>query len=133
MPPFTTKDLVIDSLKAADMVKVNADELGIIAYWHSCSVDKKDAARELLQKFDNTVFVVTEGAQGAWLVTEDAYFEHPGVAVEVADTVGSGDAFFATLIEGYINKRPWPECLARANKRGAYVASQNGATPDMPE
>jgi fructokinase len=133
-PPFTNGELVIDSLKAADMVKVNADELGIIASWHDLATDnKQQAAQQLLQKYDAAVFVVTEGSQGAWLVTADEYFEHPGVSVQVADTVGSGDAFFATLIEGYINSRPWTECLARANRRGAYVASQNGATPPMPE
>lgn len=86
-----------------------------------------------MKKHDVAVLIVTEGSQGAWLVTEYEYFDHPGVSVQLADTVGSGDAFFATLIEGYINKRPWTECLARANQRGAYVASQNGATPPMPE
>ena len=133
-PPFTTKDIVIDSLNVADMVKVNGDELGIIASWHDFSTsNKKQAAQQLLIEYDAAVFVVTEGSLGAWLVTEDGYYEHPGVSVHVADTVGSGDAFFATLIEGYINNRAWPECLARANQRGAYVASQNGATPPMPE
>lgn len=133
-PPFTNGDLVIDSLKVADMVKVNGDELAILASWHDFATDnKQQAAQQLLKKYHAAVFVVTEGPQGAWLVTEDEYFEHPGVSVQVADTVGSGDAFFATLIHGYINNRPWAECLARANRRGAYVASRNGATPPMPE
>jgi fructokinase len=75
--------------------------------------------------------LVTEGAAGAWLVCSEGHFAHPGFSVEVADTVGAGDAFFATFIEGYLTKRPWDECLARANHRGAYVASQPGATPSM--
>ena len=133
-PPFTSAELVSDSLQVADMVKVNGDELSVLASWFQISgADKKDQARQLLKTFDVSVIVVTEGKDGAWLVTPGEYFTHPGAPVKVADTVGAGDAFFATVIEGYINNRPWPECLARANKRGAYVASRAGATPPMPE
>lgn len=133
-PPFTTKKLVLDSLKAADMVKMNSDEFGAISLWHSfSSEDKKAAAQKLLETYEIAELVVTEGENGSWLITKDDYFSHPGVAVNVADTVGAGDAFFATLIEGYVNNRSWRETLARADQRGAYVASQNGATPPMPE
>jgi len=134
-PPFTTKELVFDSLGAADMVKVNADELRVLAGWQGITGDdKQDLAQSILARFVNiTVLVVTEGPQGAWLVTRKEFYTEPGIPVEVADTVGAGDAFFATIIEGYIDRRPWPVCLARANRRGAYVASQHGATPPMPE
>ncbi|MEA2083820.1 MAG: carbohydrate kinase [Thermodesulfobacteriota bacterium] len=132
-PPFTTPELVLKSLKAADLVKMNHEELVQIAGWANVETkDKKSCAGELLKAFNISVITVTEGASGAWLVTPDNYFEHPGTVVKVADTVGAGDAFFATLIQGYINNRPWPDCLARANQRGAYVASMPGATPPMP-
>ncbi|MCK5228642.1 MAG: carbohydrate kinase [Desulfobulbaceae bacterium] len=133
-PPFTTPELVLESLRAADLVKMNGEELVQIGKYADLETrDKKACATELLKAFNISVMAVTEGAEGAWLVTPDNYFEHPGTVVKVADTVGAGDAFFATLIQGYINNRPWHDCLARANQRGAYVASMPGATPPMPE
>ncbi|MBU0729306.1 MAG: carbohydrate kinase [Proteobacteria bacterium] len=133
-PPFTTPELVLDSLGQNDIAKVNGHELLKIAGWSGCGGEsKKDSARNLLERFDIKVLVVTEGSRGAWLVTGDQYFEDSGVKVEISDTVGAGDSFFAALIEGYVKGVPWAESLARANKRGAYVASQNGATPQMPE
>ena len=133
-PPFTTPELVLESLKAADLVKMNGKELVQIAGWANLETkDKKSCAGELLKAFNISVIAVTEGASGAWLVTPDDYFEHPGTPVKIADTVGAGDAFFAALIQGYINNRPWRDCLALANQRGAYVASMPGATPPMPD
>lgn len=133
-PPFTTKELVLDSLKVADIVKVNGYELVTIAEWNAIdSSDKKTAAQLLLNKYKIIAVVVTEGKDGAWLVTVDGFYSNTAPAVTVADTVGAGDAFFATLIEGYLKGREWPDCLARANKRGGYVASQHGATPSMPD
>ena len=133
-PPFTTEDLVFDSLAAADLVKMNGDELMTICRWAGIGTqDKTQSARALLDRYGVSILAVTEGKDGAWLVAGDDFFENTAKPVTIADTVGAGDAFFAALIEGYINGRTWDECLLRANKRGAYVASQNGATPPMPE
>ena len=132
-PPFTGPELVLPSLAAADMVKMNGDELLRIGQWAGINGDdKKMIAQQLLTQYNVSVLAVTEGPEGAWLATAGGCFGHPGFAVTVADTVGAGDAFFAALIESYLNGRPWPEALKRANRRGSYVAGCNGATPDMP-
>jgi fructokinase len=49
--------------------------------------------------------------------------------VKVADTVGAGDAFTATLVHGYLRRIPLPQLNETANRVGAWVASQTGATP----
>ena len=132
-PPFTTPELVLDSLAGVDLVKMNGDELQQVGKWAAIDAEeKKMVAQQLLKKYNVAVLAVTEGAAGAWLMVGDHCYEHPGFAVTVADTVGAGDAFFATLIEGYLQKRSWPECLERANRRGSFVAGQHGATPPMP-
>jgi len=136
-PPFTTRALVMESLAAADVVKMNGNELRQIIAW--AGIEPKtgskavaDKVRELRSLFNLEIVVVTDGDRGAWLDCREGFFEHPGFPAEVADTVGAGDAFFAALIAGMLAKRPWPECLAEANRRGAYVASRPGATPPMP-
>ncbi len=131
-PPSTTKNLVLASLGAADIVKMNEKEIYVVAEWAEIqSKQKKEIAKDLVDRFDLQVVLVTEGEKGAWLMSRDGFFEHPGVTVAVDDTVGAGDAFFASFIESFILKRTWSECLARANHRGGYVASQSGATPSM--
>ncbi len=131
-PPFTGRDLVEPSIAAADVVKMNDEELLVIADWLGIKTDdKKNVAEQLRARYDLAALVVTEGSKGAWVMA-DQFFSDAGEPVTVADTVGAGDAFFAVLIEGYLAGRSWPENLKRANRRGAYVASQHGATPAMP-
>lgn len=133
-PPFTTRELVLNSLAIADIVKMNGDELSKVAKWSAIALDNKQrAARELLGKYKITALVVTEGKEGAWLVSGDNFYSHTSVPVRIADSVGAGDAFFATLIMGYIKGLTWPDCLAWANQRGGYVAARHGATPPMPD
>jgi len=109
-PPFTTRELVLESLTAADVVKMNEKEIAIIADWTDTgAADSAQTARNLLDRYRLQAVLVTEGAKGAWLVCPEGHFSHPGFPVEVADTVGAGDAFFATFIEGFLIKRPWPE------------------------
>ena len=132
-PPHTTRPLVEDSLKAADLVKMNGEELLEIGRWQNLSDrERKTIARELMGHYNISVLIVTEGAEGAWLLDGDEYFYAEANPVEVSDTVGSGDAFFAALLAGYLEEMGWQECLARANERGGYVASKAGATPPMP-
>lgn len=131
-PPYTSAEIVLDSLNGVDVVKLNDDELIQVADWSGISSGSMEQrALELCKKWRLLCLAVTLGPSGAILVAEETLYKHPGFPVHVADTVGAGDAFFATLIEGILNKRPWPECLAKANKRGAYVAGKVGATPSM--
>lgn len=131
-PPHTRAELVLNSFDGADVVKLNDDELAKVADWSGVSPGTlEQRALELCNKRRLLCLAVTQGAKGALLVAGNEVYKHPGFPVRVVDTVGAGDAFFATLIEGILNKRSWSECLTRANKRGSYVAGQTGATPSM--
>jgi fructokinase len=72
---------------------------------------------------------VTRGCRGSLLVSEKGWNEHPGYKIQVADTVGSGDAFTATLVHDYLRGRSLRQIGEHANRVGAWVASQIGATP----
>ncbi len=138
-PPYTKSELVLASLKAANVVKVNREELMSLADWFLEKRKGKregaveDIGRELLNSFELSMLAVTDGNKGARLITRDENVEHRGFQVKVADPVGSGDAFFAALINGYLSGLPLDECLQQANRQGAWVASQQGATPVYPE
>ncbi len=131
-PPFTPVETVLASLQVADVVKLNDDELHKAASWSDInSGSLQEKAERFFRRWNLHSLAVTLGEKGALLICPDGAFSHPGFPAKVVDTVGSGDAFFAGLIEGIINKRPWQICLERANRRGAYVAGKAGATPPM--
>jgi len=133
-PPYTIRELVLNSLVKADTVKVNEKELCILGNWCglAAEMDRKKIAGNLIKQFGLEALVVTEGAGGAWIIVEGNYYQADAEPITIADTVGAGDAFFAALIHGKIQNRPWAQCLKEANRRGGYVASQAGATPKIP-
>ena len=75
---------------------------------------------------------LTRGGRGSILTTLTERNEHPGLRVEVEDTVGSGDAFTAALVVGLLSGHDLATVNAAANRLGAFVASQSGATPALP-
>ncbi|HKW65928.1 MAG TPA: PfkB family carbohydrate kinase, partial [Terriglobales bacterium] len=54
---------------------------------------------------------------------------HLGFRVVVVDTVGAGDAFTATLVHHCLRGSTLNEMNEAANRVGAWVATQAGATP----
>ncbi|MDZ7642155.1 MAG: PfkB family carbohydrate kinase [Desulfurivibrio sp.] len=145
-PPFTTAELVRESLELAELVKVNESELRQVADWLALDDGEQESdlqglAAAIRRHCQLEALVVTAGAAGSWVATAAGMVSAAGEPVTVADTVGAGDAFFATLIADYRRELdrglapaalPWSAILARANRRGAYVAGQPGATPEMP-
>jgi fructokinase len=53
--------------------------------------------------------------------------------VEICDTVGAGDAFTAAMAMGLLAGWPLDEINRRANAVAAFVCTQPGATPDLPD
>ena len=95
------------------------------------SSNRVDADRmEALQdRFDIPTVVVTRGSRGAVLLKEGVFYTHPGFRVEVADTVGSGDAFLAGLLFKIAEGTDPPAAITFASAMGALIASQHGPTP----
>jgi fructokinase len=82
-----------------------------------------------MQHFGMELVCVTRGQKGSLLVNRDRHSEHPGFRVRVADTVGAGDAFTATLAHQYRLGRSLDQINEAANRIGSWIASQPGATP----
>jgi fructokinase len=72
---------------------------------------------------------VTLGERGCAIFHDGSYAEYPGIKVDVADTVGAGDAFAAALVHGLDAGWPTERCAAFANALAALVASRPGAIP----
>jgi fructokinase len=76
------------------------------------------------------VIVITRGAGGAFVNMRGEMATVRGFPIEVADTVGAGDAFTAAFIHALSEQRPIAEAARFANAVGALVASRPGAIPE---
>jgi len=127
---FFSADILRESAKSADIMKVNQDELQQVAQLLGYKSNAKESAGQwLLQTCGLKLVCVTEGPSGSSLVGTDGVHRHPGFPTEVADTVGAGDAFTAALIHHYLRGATLDEMNEAANRMGSWVASQVGATP----
>lgn len=131
--PHYTPDGIERLMEAAHMVKMNDAELKLISSWYSASTDVAGQMEDISKRFQLQTLCVTFGDQGAKLLENGHLYSHGGYSVEVADTIGSGDAFLAALLTRHPDNRPPESRLEYACAVGAYVASQVGATPVITE
>jgi len=130
---YYTPDVLRGSLAHANIAKLNDTELPEVCTLLDCrQTGVIDSARTLINRFELDLVCVTRGDHGSILITATDLDEHPGFQVDVADTVGAGDAFTAALAHSIRKNLPLQTANLRANRLGAFVASQSGATPQLP-
>ena len=114
------------------MLKLNDEELPVVAKLLSIGGAEEEMLAALCRRFDLRLIALTKEAQGSLLFSPNGSSAQPGLAVEVADTVGAGDAFTAALAMGMLAGLGLDVINAHANRVARYVCSQPGATPPMP-
>jgi fructokinase len=85
--------------------------------------------RRWSEQYSCKTICVTFGERGCGIYREGRYTEVPGRKVEVADTIGAGDAFAAAFVHGVEQGWDAYRSGAFANAVGALVAGRKGATP----
>lgn len=127
-------DILATTLPHASVFKINDEELPVV----SCLLGLRGNTQEtilsaLFEAYPLQALALTRGSKGSTLWTRNAFSECPGGSVErIADTVGAGDAFAATLTVGLLRKLPLDRLNTLANRVAAYVCSQPGPTPTLP-
>jgi fructokinase len=125
-PPHYTIETLETLMKTADVIKMNDDEADLLSAYGNTLEEK---ILLLYNTYKAKTICVTRGAHGAIVWHNNEFVEHPGFKVKVVDTVGAGDSFLATFINGLLHNLPMPEILERACKVGAFVAGKRGANP----
>jgi len=139
--PFYSGEIVQESLELATVVKMNDAEvpqvlalLGLPINEEPASTRLRVGAERLLSEFPTLqMAAITCGGNGSLLVTREAWHQHPGVPVQVADTIGAGDAFTAALTHYLLRGADLATLNEAGNRWGAWVASQAGAMPALSE
>ena len=131
-----TAEILDEGCRVADLVKLNDEEIDTVAQLLGLPEgDARSRAEVLRANYELEAVIFTRGKRGTaasiaegWLEGEPASFP----AAENADSVGAGDACTAALITARLLGRDWQATLDLANRHGAFVASQPGATPPLP-
>ena len=127
-PPFYSMELLLELMNKADFIKCNDEELLEICNAMGAHIESIEGQVKFLSKHTKTKQIcVTMGKDGAVLLYNDQYYSHKGYPVKVADTVGAGDSFLATIISNLLHKKQPAEALDEACAVGALVASKPGA------
>lgn len=126
-PPHYTLTTIETLVAGADLVKMNEDEAALLIGGNTN--DLKENIIEFQKKYHPKTICVTRGEHGAMAWHDYAFYEHPGCPVKVVDTVGAGDAFLATFVNGLLANKPMPTILERACRVGSFVAGKRGANP----
>jgi fructokinase len=139
--PFYSAEVVRESLELATVLKMNEEELPqVLTLLGLPLVDEPENERlrlgadRLLGEFPTLEMVaVTRGSRGSLLVRREEWSEHPGLPVKVVDRIGAGDAFTAAMTHYLLHGADLEKLNEAGNRWGAWVASQSGAMPPLPE
>lgn len=132
--PWYDEKTLRQSLKYADIVKLNDDELEVMAEMFGLSESNSESrVRKLMHRFDLDQAVVTCGDEGAWQMDRGGRIVEAAVhnpITSLVDTVGAGDGFAAVWILGALLHWPMARTLERANAFAAAICEIRGAIPE---
>ncbi len=140
-PPFYSSEVIQESLELATVMKMNDAEvpqvlalLGIPGEEGATVDNLRLGAERMLAEFPTLQLVaITCGAHGSLLVTREEWHRHPGFPIEIADTIGAGDAFTAAIAHYLLRGAELALLNEAGNRWGSWVASQSGAMPSLSE
>ncbi len=120
--------VIEDSLRRADILKLNEDELPLVADMLGIAGEDREVISSLMERYSLRYLVYTHGADFSEVYASDGGYSHLATPkVEVADTVGAGDSFTAVFVISLLGGVPLKEAHERAVKVSAYVCTRHGA------
>jgi len=129
-PPHYSRPILERLMRGVGVLKLNLEELELLTGWFSGYKTEADRIEALQDQFHIPTIVVTKGSRGAVMLIDGVFYEHPGFRVDMADTVGSGDAFLAGLLFKISQGTSPPEAIQFASAMGALIATYSGPCPD---
>lgn len=131
--PAELKPVVSQAIELADVVKFSDDELMFLTETNTLA-----AGLTAVEKYHNTLVLITQGAKGALVVFNNEQRLISGQAVKPVDTTGAGDAFVGGLLAKLSQHKDWANhssieaAVQWANGCGALATTQKGAMTALP-
>ncbi len=129
---YYTREVIHTSLEHTDLLKLNDEEVPILAQLLGIEGDMEAICRQLLERYSLQAVILTRGAAGCSIYHSKGSIFHPSASIEVVDTVGAGDSFTAGFVSALLAGRNYLEAVALATRVAAFVCSHPGAMPTLP-
>lgn len=131
---FYTRETICSSIEKCNVLKINDEELVAISRMFGYpGIDLQDKCWILIAKYKLDMLILTCGVNGSYVFTPGNVSFVATPKVNVADTVGAGDSFTAAFIAAIINGESVKDAHMKAVRVSAYVCTQHGAMPIIPE
>ena len=128
---FYARDTIEQSLRLANVFKLNDAELPVLAALFELTGPVKKQLEQLAARFELQTVALTCGEKGSLLFHQGGWSECSVRPVKVVDTVGAGDAFTAALVKGLLLGMRPDRINTAANEIARYVCACVGATPPL--
>lgn len=131
---FYTKEVLQESMRLCNVLKINDEELVAIGRMFGYpGLDIRNKCWLILGKYNLDMLVLTCGINGSYVFSHGEEYFQPTPKVEVADTVGAGDSFTGTFCASILNGLSIADAHKKAVEVSAYVCTQKGAMPLLPQ
>lgn len=128
--PYCDFEIIKTLMHQSDIVKMNkAEMIRLLEFLAIPFTNEYDAVRMIQDRFQLDEVLISKGSKGAlYFKGQNDYFT-AAFPIEVADTVGSGDAFLAGFISKRIQNVSPASMMQTAVGLGAFITAQKGACP----
>lgn len=131
---FYSQELINHSLTRCNILKINDDEVVLVAkLFDWVGLSEMEICKKLLENYTLKMVVLTKGTEGSYVITNNETSFKPTPLVTVADTVGAGDSFTAGFVASLLKGKSIAEAHEIAVKVSAFVCTQHGAMPVLPD
>lgn len=131
---YYCREVIEESLGHANILKLNEDELPLVASILGLEGDTRQQIEALLERYSLRYVIYTHGADFSEVYGAQGDYSHIATPkVEVADTVGAGDSFTAVFVTSLLQGSTVAEAHALAVEVAAYVCTQAGAINPLPQ
>ncbi|MEQ8520469.1 MAG: carbohydrate kinase [Cytophagales bacterium] len=130
-----SKEIIASSIAQCTMLKLNDEEVEEVSklLFDTNAAGLTEFWEMLSNRFSNVkIMIITLGKEGCRIITKDDDLHIPAEPCLVKDTIGAGDAFSAAFVNEYLKQGDLELAGRKANKMAAFVASSDGAIPELP-
>lgn len=131
---FYSREVLLESVKRCNVLKINDEELTIVSHLFGYpDLDMQDKCWLILGKYNLDMLVLTCGVNGSYVFSHGKVSYQATPSVQVVDTVGAGDSFTGSFCAALLHGCSVVEAHKLAVEVSAFVCTQNGAMPDVPQ
>ena len=130
---FYSPALIRESLTWANVLKLNDDEITLVADIEQLHGDASNQMQQLVERYGLRLAVLTRGGSGSLLVAKNSASDHRGYPCAVIDTIGAGDSFTAATAMGLLKARSLDRINDHANRVASFVCGRKGAMVALPD